>query len=76
MIYISANFAAENFLQIVKPMVGNLLEKCEIFGPKKSQWLPKIARKIPVSQLPPWYGGKKDWKAVSVGGVRLSSLLN
>ena len=67
----AANFATENFLLLAKPFMGNILEKCEMFGTQKRKWLPHILRKISKSQLPPWYGGEQNWKCALEGGARL-----
>ena len=56
------NFAAETFINLAKPYFGNLLEKMEIYGTRSEKWKPIILRKIPPNQLPPTYGGAKDWK--------------
>ena len=70
---LAANFAAENFLRIAKPFIGNILEKCEIFGAQKAKWLPHILKKVSPSQLPHWYGGDEDWKPMLMGGMQIHS---
>ena len=59
---ILVNYAAETFMNLAKPYFENFMEKLEVYGTRSEKWKPRILRKIPASQLPPVYGGNKDWK--------------
>lgn len=61
-----ANFAAESFMNLAKPFVGQLLEKFEFYRTRSEKWKPALLRKISQDQLPPKYGGKEGWKPVAL----------
>ena len=56
------NYAAESFLTMAKPFLGDILSKFEICGTQREKWKPKLFQKISPSQLPAKYGGSEDWK--------------
>ena len=59
--HFKANFAAQPFVNIARPFLGNILEKYEIYGTRSELWKSALLRKIPKDQLPPHYGGNKYW---------------
>ena len=63
--FFAVNFSAESFLQLSKPLWGELLSKFEIYGTRREKWIPKLLKKIDASQLPPKYGGSEDWKPLN-----------
>jgi len=65
---VNANFVAENLVNILRPVFGNLLEKVEVFGTNRRKWLPHIIRKFDTSVLPEYYGGSASWKPLKVYG--------
>ncbi|CAG7719489.1 unnamed protein product [Allacma fusca] len=65
---VNVNFVAEKLLTILKPVLGQEFEKFMIFGTNANQWIPRMLKKIPRSQLPEWYGGKANFKPVMVFG--------
>ena len=77
----TVNFAAETFLRLARPFLGDILDRLEIYGNVKSKWKAALFRKIPQEQLPPRYGGSnKDsqplpllWRA-NVNRKTLSAL--
>ena len=64
----AVNFAVENLVQLVKPIVGHLLERVQIFGSVKSKWLPVLAQRFPEDTLPFQYGGARKHKYVFTYG--------
>ena len=58
-----ANYAAETFINMARPFIGDILENMEIFGTRPEKWKPLLLKKIPADQAAPKYGGtNKDWK--------------
>ena len=62
--YHVVNFAAETFMNEVRPFVGSYLDKFEIYGTRIEKWKPRIFRTISADQLAPAYGGSSDWRPV------------
>ena len=57
------NFAAETFINLAKPFIGDTLSRHEIYGTRVEKWKHLMLRKFPADQLPPKYGGTNpDWK--------------
>ncbi|CAG7720724.1 unnamed protein product, partial [Allacma fusca] len=67
--FVNVNFVAQTMLSFVKPMLGALFERVEIYGTNPRQWAPRLLRKIPKNQLAPWYGGSKDFKPLARIGI-------
>ncbi|CAG7631910.1 unnamed protein product [Allacma fusca] len=67
-IVINTNFAAETLMNLVKPILGGLFERITVYGNNKSQWIPKLLRKLPRKYVPEWYGGSKDFKPLKIYG--------
>ena len=54
-IFVTANFAAQTFLNIARPVIGTVLQNAEIYGTQKDKWLPKLLKKVPKEVLPEEY---------------------
>ena len=63
---VKANFAAESWLNLARPLLGTFLDGFEVCGTQSEKWKPVLLRKIPASQLPAKYGGSKEWKCLPV----------
>ncbi|CAG7821071.1 unnamed protein product, partial [Allacma fusca] len=67
--FVNVNAVASQMLNLARPIIGSIMERVEIYGTQKDQWIPKLLRKIPRDQLPAWYGGnKEDFKPVAIYG--------
>ena len=64
----TANFVAERFVNLIRPVLGGIMQRVEVFGTQKSQWMPKILRNLPKDQLPDWYGGEEGYKPRKIFG--------
>jgi hypothetical protein len=64
----SVNFVAKQLFNLLAPVLGDAIAKSDLFGSNKDRWVPKLLAEIPKSQLPPRYGGNKDWKPLQVLG--------
>ena len=64
----SGNFAAEIFFNTARPFLGDLLQRIEVYGSRKEEWIPKLLRAIPMDSLPPSYGGSKPFQPISFYG--------
>lgn len=64
--YFTANYVAENLLNLMKPLFGEEFNKMQIYGTNSAKWLPVILKNIPRNQLPEWYGGIKEFKPVEI----------
>ncbi|CAG7631921.1 unnamed protein product [Allacma fusca] len=65
---INANYPAVTLINLLRPVLGGLLNRVTVHGTNKSRWLPKLLRKIPPSSIPEWYGGTKEFKPIEVYG--------
>ena len=64
-----ANFIAESLINMSRPFMGSILDKFELFGTRRDQWMPRLVKKLPSDQLPVSYGGSnKDFKPVIAYG--------
>ncbi|CAG7724492.1 unnamed protein product [Allacma fusca] len=61
-LWINVNAVARSFINLATPVLGNVLERIEIYGTQKSRWIPKVLRRIDKDEIPSWYGGTKDSK--------------
>ena len=59
---ISVNYAAETSLALAGTFLGDIRDRTDIYGTWSEKWKPMILERIPAGQLPPKYGGSKDWK--------------
>ncbi|CAG7826954.1 unnamed protein product [Allacma fusca] len=66
---INATFAVQVLIDRSRPFLGHLLEKVDIYGANKNKWIPVLRRKFSDDLIPPWYGGAKNFKPVSVFGL-------
>ena len=68
-LFLTANFLASGLINAMRPFLGAFMEKFETYGTRKEVWMPKLLRRLPKSQLAPWYGGaKKDFKPIVMYG--------
>ncbi|CAG7718680.1 unnamed protein product [Allacma fusca] len=65
---INSNYVTKLAADIARPLLGNLLEKVEVYGTNRNIWLPRLLKTIPESSIPPWYGGSKSFKPLGVFG--------
>ena len=59
-----ANFLAESVVNLSRPFMGSVLDKFELYGTRKENWIPKLVKKLPADQLPPDFGGNKNHEPV------------
>ena len=62
----AANFAALQGVAIVRPFLGRLMEKVEIFGTQKEKFKPILRHTLPPQSIPAEYGGSIDFKPLAV----------
>ena len=60
----AAYYAAETFLNLAQPFMGNLYDNIRVLGTRSEKWKPEFLRKIPMDQLPSHYGGVRLGKSV------------
>ncbi|CAG7817319.1 unnamed protein product [Allacma fusca] len=65
-IVLNANYVAKLAVDVARPVVGALLERVEIYGSNKNFYLPKLLKRMSIKNIPPWYGGSKDFKPLIV----------
>jgi len=41
-------------ITLLKPILGTIMERLEIYGVYKEQWIPRVTKRIPQSALPEW----------------------
>lgn len=58
----AVNYVAKLFIEMLRPVLGSIMERVEILGANKSKWLPRLKALLPPDVLPPWYGGREDFK--------------
>lgn len=69
MLVINTNFVAENLINLVRPIFGDLLAKVEVHGTNKAKWVPVVRRTYGPENIPEWYGGSnKSYKPLAVYG--------
>ena len=62
---ILVNYAAETFINAMRPFMGSMLDKYEVCGTRMAKCKPMLMKRIGSDQLPPKYGGtNKEWKPV------------
>ncbi|CAG7835036.1 unnamed protein product [Allacma fusca] len=59
--FINTNFAANGLVTIARPILGEFMARVEVYGTRKSTWLPAILKRFPKEQLPEKLGGKKGF---------------
>ncbi|CAG7818498.1 unnamed protein product, partial [Allacma fusca] len=67
-IVINTNFVAERLIDVVRPILGSIMEKIEIYGNNRAKWITVLRRHFPADQIPDWYGGNKGYTPVRVYG--------
>ena len=72
-IHFPVDYSAETFISLARPLSENYLEKLDFYGTRNEKWRPKLLQKIPGSQLPPKYGGDKDWKPLPLTSPRVKA---
>ncbi|CAG7834555.1 unnamed protein product [Allacma fusca] len=65
---INTNFYGMKILELLRPILGPIMERVEIYGTDRSKWLPKMLKTLPRNQLPEWYGGERNYVPVKVYG--------
>lgn len=66
---INADYLTHQLIRAIKPVFGRVISKVEVFGTRKSSWLPVVKRALGSHNLPEWYGGtSKDYKPLAVYG--------
>ena len=67
-LFCTVNYVTETLINIVKPVLGSLFARAEIYGNNRAQWLPRVLRHFPRESLPEWYGGYKNFTPIQVIG--------
>lgn len=58
----------DTFYHILRPALGRVDERIEMYGPKKSKWLAVFNREFPPDALSPWYGGWGNFTPIATYG--------
>ncbi|CAG7718056.1 unnamed protein product [Allacma fusca] len=64
-----SNHAAQIFIQLARPVLGELMERLVVLGSNKYKWKAELRRHLPEETTPTWYGGPKDFKPLAVYGA-------
>ncbi|CAG7831689.1 unnamed protein product [Allacma fusca] len=72
---VNTNAYAEILIQLLRPILGSVMERVEIFGTNKLKWLPRLLKAFPRDQLPPWYGGDDTYKPIKAYGGGFAGML-
>ncbi|CAG7828481.1 unnamed protein product [Allacma fusca] len=67
-IILNSNYATQVAVSLVRPLVGRLMEKVEIYGNNRNIWLPRLLKHFSVDILPPQYGGSTNFKPLAEYG--------
>ncbi|CAG7721599.1 unnamed protein product [Allacma fusca] len=65
---INVSHPAQVLINLVRPILGRMLERVDVFGTNKVKWIPALRRKFPENILPRWYGGNLTFKPIQVHG--------
>jgi len=65
---INTNAVAATVINAIRPILGEVFERIEVYGTNKDKWQPELFKRIPRSELPTWYGGDKEYKPLMVYG--------
>ncbi|CAG7725511.1 unnamed protein product [Allacma fusca] len=68
LVIINANYVTKLATDIARPVVGQLMERVEVYGVNRNVWLPRLLKHMPIEAIPSWYGGKKNFKPISIHG--------
>jgi hypothetical protein len=60
--FINVNAVASVIVRVLRPVLGSVFERIEVFGTQKKQWMPVLRRNLPEDQIPEKYGGKAGHK--------------
>ena len=66
MFFRTANIAATNFLNLLRPVLGEAFNRFHFYGTNSATWVPILLQNKPRDQLQEWLGGTKDFKPVRV----------
>ncbi|CAG7732762.1 unnamed protein product, partial [Allacma fusca] len=65
---VNANHFAQLTINLVRPILGPVLERVDVHGTNKGKWLPMVRRQFPEDIIPLWYGGTPKFKPIQVYG--------
>ncbi|CAG7724683.1 unnamed protein product, partial [Allacma fusca] len=65
-VLLNANYVAKLFIELSRPVVGQLIERLIVLGTNKYKWKAELRRILPEKTIPSWYGGSKDYKPLAV----------
>ncbi|CAG7838235.1 unnamed protein product [Allacma fusca] len=73
---INANYVGEVGINMIRPLLGHMLEKIEIYGTNRNKWVPVLRRILPLNTIPKWYGGSDKFKPVKVYGTKVPLVIS
>jgi hypothetical protein len=65
---INVNNAAKRGLDLVRPVIGGVLDKMDVYGEEKEKWMAGLKKYLPEQAIPSWYGGRPDFKPLAIYG--------
>ncbi|CAG7829996.1 unnamed protein product [Allacma fusca] len=67
-ILLNTNYAVQIFIQLARPVLGELIERVVVLGSNKYKWKAELRRHLPKETTPTWYGGPEGFKPLVVYG--------
>ncbi|CAG7717323.1 unnamed protein product [Allacma fusca] len=65
---INANYVTKLAIDVARPLVGNLLDRVEVYGSNRNIWLPRLLKTFPIDIVPSWMGGHNDTRPLAIYG--------
>ncbi|CAG7707989.1 unnamed protein product [Allacma fusca] len=65
---INVSYPAEVAFQLVRPFLGGVFERVDLFGTNKAKWSAVLRKLLPQETIPTWYGGSQNFKPLQVFG--------
>jgi hypothetical protein len=66
--FVNVNAISGVVIRLLKPTLGKVFERVEVYGTLKQRWMPIIRRNLPEDQIPEKYGGRKGHKPLIFHG--------
>ncbi|CAG7724624.1 unnamed protein product [Allacma fusca] len=65
----NVNYIATLAFESLRPLLGGVFDKIELYGPDKARYQAALKKWIPAETIPTWYGGNKEYKPIQVFGI-------
>ncbi|CAG7716154.1 unnamed protein product, partial [Allacma fusca] len=62
------NYVTSMAFNSVRPILGGVFERVELFGTHRVKWMTELHKSLPKETIPSWYGGQKDYKPLEIYG--------